>query len=51
MTKLSLHVGDKGRPFAPQVVAPLAVSGGDCHTGAIPLTFFQQDPDAIHIEP
>ena len=22
MTKLSLHVGDKGHPFAPQVLAP-----------------------------
>ena len=33
------------------IITPLSVSGGDCHTGAIPLTFFQQDPDAIHIEP
>lgn len=25
--------------------------GGDCHSGAFPLTFFFQSPDAIHIEP
>ena len=25
--------------------------GGDCHSGAFPLTFFLQNPDAIHIEP
>jgi hypothetical protein len=25
--------------------------GGDCHSGAFPLTFFLQSPDAIHIEP
>jgi len=25
--------------------------GGDCHSGALPLTFFEQPLDAIHIQP
>ncbi len=33
------------------LISPLFVTSGDCHTGPLPLTLFPQDPDAIHIEP
>ena len=33
------------------IITPLFLSSGDCHTGALPLTLLQQPPDAIHIEP
>ena len=34
------------------IITPLfQFSGGDCHSGATPLTMFQQPPDAIEIEP
>ena len=39
------------RSVTPDLISPLFVSGGDCHTGALPLTLLQQPPDAIHIEP
>jgi len=35
----------------PDVITRLFVFEGDCNDGAFPLTFFNQNPDAIHIEP
>jgi hypothetical protein len=35
----------------PDLITPLFVSGGDCHTSPLPLTLLQQPPDAIHIQP
>jgi hypothetical protein len=36
----------------PDIITRMFVfEGGDCHSGAFPLTFFEQPPDAIHIEP
>ena len=33
------------------IITRLFVFGGDCHSGAFPLTFFEQPLDAVHIEP
>ena len=36
----------------PDIITRLFVfEGGDCDDGGFPLTFFEQSPDAIHIEP
>ena len=35
----------------PDVITRLFVCAGDCNDGAEPLTAFNQNPDAIHIEP
>ena len=36
----------------PDIITRLFVfEGGDCHSGAFPLTFFEQPSNAIHIEP
>ena len=38
--------------FHPDIISRLFVFEGiDCHDRAVPLTFFQQSPDAITIEP
>lgn len=33
------------------ITRPFVFEGGDCDDGGFPLTFFEQSPDAIHIEP
>jgi len=35
----------------PDIITRLFVFEADCHEGGEPLTFFNQNPDAIHIEP
>lgn len=35
----------------PDIITRMFVFEGDCHEGGEPLTFFNQNPDAIHIEP
>lgn len=36
----------------PDIITLLVVfEGGDCDDGGFPLTFFEQPPDAIHIDP
>jgi hypothetical protein len=38
-------------PLPDIITRPFVFEGGDCDAGGFPLTFFQQSPDAIHIEP
>ena len=43
---------DSNSIVVPDIITPLFLfPGGDCHDGALPLTFFMQNPGAIHIEP
>jgi hypothetical protein len=38
-------------PLPDIITRPFVFEGGDCDDGGFPLTFFEQDPEAINIDP